>query len=87
MRDILCRGEDICDNWVRKLCNNFKKPTGWPGNNSDQIFCCLKIEHQIQCKAIAAILGATSGESDHDNNIGSRESDNFSIGSSFDNNS
>jgi hypothetical protein len=19
----LCRGEDICDNWVRKLCNNY----------------------------------------------------------------
>ncbi len=30
--------------------------------------------------------GATSGELDHDNNIGSRESDNFSVGSGFDNN-
>jgi hypothetical protein len=82
----LCRGEDIRDNWVRKLCNNFKKPTGQPGNNLDRIFRCLEIEHQIQRKANAAILGVTSGESDHDNNIGSRESDNFSIGSGFDNN-
>jgi hypothetical protein len=37
----LCRGEDIRDNWVRKLCNNFKKPAGWPGDNLDQIFHCL----------------------------------------------
>ncbi len=82
----LCRGENICDNWVKKLCNNFKKPTGWPGDNSDRIFCCLKIERQIQRKANAVILGATSAELDHDNNIGSREPDNFSLGSGFDDN-
>ncbi len=82
----LRRGEGICDNWVRKLCNNIKKPTGKPGNNSDQIFRCLKIERHIQRKANAAILGATSGELDHDNNIGSRELDNFSLGSGFNNN-
>ncbi len=69
---------------MRKLCNNFKKPTGRRGNNSDQIFRCLEIECQIQCKANAAILGATSGKLDHDNNIGSRESDNFSLSSGFD---
>ncbi len=34
----------------------------------------------------AAILGVTSGESDHDNDIGSRESENISLGSGFDNN-
>jgi hypothetical protein len=45
----LCKGEDICDDWVR-------------------------------------ILGATSDESDHDKDIGSRELDNFSLGSGFDNN-
>ncbi len=45
----LCRGEDICDNWVR-------------------------------------ILGATSGELDHDKDIGSRELDNLSLGSGFYNN-
>jgi hypothetical protein len=82
----LRRGEDIRDNWVRKLCNNFKKPTGRPGNNLDQIYHCLEIERQIQRKANAAILGATSGESDDDNDIESRESDNFSLGSSFDSN-
>jgi hypothetical protein len=75
----LCRGEDIRDDWVRKLCNNFKKPTGRPGDNLDQIFRCLKIERQIQHTANAAILGVTSGESGH-------ELDNFSIGSGFDNN-
>jgi hypothetical protein len=72
-REIFAGGEDICDNWVRKLCNNFKKPTGGPGDNSDRIFRCLEIERQIQRKANAAILGVTSGESDHDNDKGSRE--------------
>jgi hypothetical protein len=85
-RDI-CRGEDIREDWVRKLCNNFKKLTGRPSNYSDQIFCCLKVECQIHRKENAAILGATSGELDHDNNIGSRELDNFALGSSFDDNS
>jgi hypothetical protein len=32
------------------------------------------------------MLGATSGESYHDNDIGSRELDNFSLGNGFDNN-
>jgi hypothetical protein len=82
----LCRGEDIHDNWVRKLCNNFKKPTGRPGNNSDQIFRCLEIECQIQRKMNAAKLEATSGELDHNKDIGSRESNNFSLGSGFNNN-
>jgi hypothetical protein len=56
----LCRGEDICDNWVRKLFNNFKKLTGRLGNNLDQIFYCLEIERRIQGKANAAIYLATN---------------------------
>ncbi len=84
-RDI-CRGEGICDNWVRKLCNNFNRPTGRPGDNSDQIFCYLKIERLIKHTANAAILGATSGKLDHENNQGSRELGDFSLGSGFDNN-
>ena len=50
----LRRGEDICDNWVRKLCNNFKKPTGKPGDLTDRIYRCLAIERWIQLWASAA---------------------------------
>ncbi len=82
----LCRRGGIHDNWVRKLCNNFKKPTGKPGDNLGQIFCCLEIEHRIQRKANAAILGAISGELDHGNDQGHRESEDFSIGSGYDKN-
>jgi hypothetical protein len=78
----LCRGEDICDNWVRKLCNNFKKPTGKPGNLTDRIYCCLAIERWIQRRASAAILGASSGKPLHKNDQGSKESDDFSFGGS-----
>ena len=28
---VLRRGEDVRDNWVKKLCKNMKKPTGKPG--------------------------------------------------------
>ena len=76
----LRRGEDIRDNWIRKLCNNFKKPTGKPGDLTDRIYRCLAIEHRIQRRASAAILGASSGESENDNDIGSRNSDDFSYG-------
>ena len=78
----LRRGEDIRDNWVRKLCNNFKKPTGKPGNITDRIYHCLAIERRIQRKASAAILGASSGESLNENDQGSKESDDFSYGGS-----
>jgi hypothetical protein len=76
----LCRGEDICDNWVSKLCMNFKKPTGKPGNTSDRIYHCLAIVRRIQRRLSAAILGVSSGKSFHDNYQGSKESDNFSFG-------
>ena len=76
----LRRGEDIRDNWVRKLCNNFKKPTGKPGDLTDRIYRCLAIERRIQRKASAAILGASSGESSNENDHGSKDSDNFSFG-------
>jgi hypothetical protein len=78
----LCRGEDICDNWVRKLYNNFKKPTGKPGDISDHTCCCLAIEHWVQCRVSAAMLGASSGKSFCDNDQGSKESDDFSFGGS-----
>ena len=60
--------------------HNFKKQTGKPGDNSDQIFRCLDIERQIQHKANAAILRASSGKLDHDKDIGSRELEMMAIG-------
>jgi hypothetical protein len=27
----LCCGEDLCNNWNKKLCNRMQKPTGKPG--------------------------------------------------------
>ena len=50
---------------MRKLWNNFKKPTGKPGELRDRIFHCISIERRIQDAAIAAILGVSSAESSH----------------------
>jgi hypothetical protein len=47
---------------VRKLCNNFKKPTGATGENGDRIQRCIEIERRIQGKTSSGILGASSGE-------------------------
>ncbi len=69
----LCRGENIRDNWVRKLCNNFKRPTGRPGELHDRIYCCMEIERRIKSKANAAILGVSSAKSDHVNDQRSRD--------------
>ena len=59
----LCHGEDLCDNWNKKLCNHMQKPTGRPGALTDRIFCCLVIECRIQDEANTAILGVNSAES------------------------
>ena len=56
----LCRGEDLRDNWNKKLCNRMIKPTGKPGLIRDRIFRCIAIERHIMEKANAAILGVDS---------------------------
>jgi hypothetical protein len=38
MEATLCQGEDLQDNWNRKLCNHMQKPMGKPGALSDRIF-------------------------------------------------
>ena len=58
METVLRRGEDLWDNWPKKLCNRMQKPTGKPGENTDRIFRCIAIERRIQDEAAAAILGA-----------------------------
>ena len=61
----LRRGEDLRDNWNKKLCNRMIKPTGKPGAKTDRIFRCIAIERRIQDAANAAILGIDSAESGH----------------------
>jgi hypothetical protein len=70
METVLRRGEDIRDNWNKKLCNRMQKPTGKPGVNTDRIFHCIEIERHIQDEAAAAILGAESAESAHSRDDG-----------------
>lgn len=66
----LRRGEDLRENWNKKLCNRMQKPTGKPGVNTDRIFRCIEIERRIQAEAAAAILGADSAESGHSRDDG-----------------
>lgn len=72
---VLRRGEDVRDNWVKKLCKNMKKPTGTPGDLRDRHFRCLRIERRIQDRANAAILGVDSAESSHRDDDGTKSSD------------
>ena len=72
MEAVLRRGEDVRDNWNKKLCNRMMKPTGKPGVNNDRIFRCIEIERRIQDEAAAAILGAESAESAHSRDEGDR---------------
>ena len=60
-----CQGEDLCDNWNKKLCNHMQQPTGMPGALTNRIFCCLVIECRIQDEAKVAILGVNLAESSH----------------------
>jgi hypothetical protein len=48
MEAILCQGEDLQDNWNRKLCNYMQRPTGKPCVLSNRIYRCMEIECRIQ---------------------------------------
>ncbi len=67
----LCQGEDLQENWNKKLCNHMQEPTGKPGALQDRIFRCIDIERCIQAEANAAILGVDLAESGHSCNDGS----------------
>jgi hypothetical protein len=71
METVLCRGEELRDNWNKKLCNRMQNLTGKPGVKTDRIFRCIEIERCIQDEAAAAmILGAESVESAHSRDDG-----------------
>jgi hypothetical protein len=71
MRD----GKDLKNYWMKKCCNNFKKPTGSHGEQND-ILKCIQIEYDIQDANNMAILGASSVEDDRyyvDNNSSAQD--------------
>lgn len=76
--------KDLKDHWIRKLCNNFKKPTGKTGENGDRINQCIEIERAMQLQQEAAVLGASSGEGEEEDDNTSGLEDTF--GGSFDRN-
>ena len=61
MEALLRRGEDLRDNWNKKLCNRMQKPTGKPGVNTDRIFRCIEIERRIQDDAATGHFGCGVG--------------------------
>ncbi|KAL3802053.1 hypothetical protein HJC23_010809 [Cyclotella cryptica] len=72
--------DDLKRNWVRKLCNNMKKPTGRSGGNAtDRIHRCLEIQRRILDKTSSGILGASS---DDDNRFDPSSSSSSSVSSS-----
>jgi hypothetical protein len=63
-------GEDIRRHWLRKLCNNMKKPTGRTGETAaDRIHECIAIERRIMDKTYSGMLGL----SDRDDEDGGSE--------------
>ena len=67
--------DDLKKNWVRKLCNNMKKPTGRMGADAkDRINQCIEIERRILNKSSSGILGGS--DEDELNPSSSSSSDN-----------
>lgn len=55
-------GSDVKKHWLRKLCNNMKKPTGSTGENEDRIHKCIEIERRILDKTHSGMLGLLDRE-------------------------
>ena len=64
--EVILDEDDIRKNWTMKLCENFKKPAGATGENDRSILHCIEIERCIQYRTNPGILGASSGENEHD---------------------
>ncbi len=43
----LCAVQDIRNHWTKKLCNNYKKPTGKSGDITDRVHRCICIDCEI----------------------------------------
>ena len=57
--------DDLKHNWISKLCNNMKKPTGSTGENGDRVCKCISIEKKIMRKTHSGFLGDSSAEGDY----------------------
>ena len=59
--------DDLRRHWVKNLCQNMKKPTGRPGENSDRTHRCIAIERKIMKKTHAGMMGIEESEDEsHD---------------------
>ena len=64
---ILRTEKELRDNWVKKLCNNFKKPTGMTGEMGDRVLRCIVIERRIMEMTDSVFLGVESDDKfDHE---------------------
>ena len=55
--------DDLKCNWIRKMCNNMKKPTGRSGvDTNDRTNRCIEIQWKILDKSASGILGASSDD-------------------------
>jgi hypothetical protein len=61
--------DDLKRHWVKNLCQNMKKPTGRPGENSDRTHRCIAIERKIMEKTHAGMMGIEESE-DEDRDSG-----------------
>jgi hypothetical protein len=62
--------DDLRGHWVKNLCQNMKKPTGRPGENSDRTHRCIAIERKIMEKTHAGMMGIEESEDEgHDSDV------------------
>ena len=62
--------DDLKRHWVKNLCQNMKKPTGRPGENSDRTHRCIAIERKIMEKTHAGMMGIEESEDEgHDSDV------------------
>jgi hypothetical protein len=54
--------DDLRRHWVKNLCQNMKKLTGWPGENSDRTHRCIATECKIMEKTHAGMMGIEESE-------------------------
>jgi hypothetical protein len=57
--------DNLKRHWVKNLCQNMKKLTGWPGKNSDRTHRCIAIERRIMEKTHAGMMGIEESEDDN----------------------
>jgi hypothetical protein len=54
--------DNLKKHWIRNLCNNMKKLTGWTGEKGDWIHRCIAIKKKIMDKTHSGMIGFSSEE-------------------------